>query len=56
MSNDDRSSEVVAASIVLLVLPTVAVIFRIVSRWIAKAGFWVSASCNAIYGSDGSWE
>ena len=39
--NADRGQHVVAASIVLLVLPTVAVCLRLCSRWMARAGFWV---------------
>ena len=37
---DDRSSQVVGASIVLIVLPTIAVLLRLLSRWISRAGFW----------------
>lgn len=39
--NADRGSHVVAASIVLLILPTIVVGLRMTSRWLSKAGFWV---------------
>ena len=39
--NADRGSHVVAASIVLLILPTIVVGLRMTSRWMSKAGFWV---------------
>ena len=37
---DDRSSQVISASVVLIVLPTLAVILRLLSRWISYAGLW----------------
>ena len=40
--NADRGPNVIAASIVLLILPTVAVGLRLCSRWMSRAGFWVS--------------
>ena len=36
----DQGSRVISSGIVLIVLPTVFVIVRFVSRVIAKAGFW----------------
>ena len=37
---DDRSSEVIGASVVLIVLPSLAVFLRLLSRWMSHAGFW----------------
>ena len=36
-----RQSSIVGASVTLLVLSTVVVSLRLVSRWISRAGFWV---------------
>ncbi|KAL8888010.1 MAG: hypothetical protein Q9205_002299 [Flavoplaca limonia] len=41
VSNEDRSSHVVGSAVVLIVLPTVAVILRLLSRWMSKAGLWI---------------
>lgn len=38
----DRSGEVIGASVTLLILPTLAVALRLLSRWMSRAGFWVS--------------
>ena len=38
----DRRGEVIGASAALLILPTLAVALRLLSRWISRAGFWVS--------------
>ncbi|KAL9100421.1 MAG: hypothetical protein Q9163_004203 [Psora crenata] len=38
--SEDRGPSVVAASIILIILPTVAVGLRFASRWISRAGFW----------------
>ncbi|KAL8687902.1 MAG: hypothetical protein Q9224_005021, partial [Gallowayella concinna] len=40
-SYEDRSSHVIGSAIVLIILPTVAVILRLLSRWMSKAGLWV---------------
>ena len=37
---DDRSNQVVGASIALIILPTFVVFLRLLSRWISHAGFW----------------
>ena len=37
---DDRSGQVVGASIVLIILPTLVVFLRLLSRWMSGAGFW----------------
>ena len=36
-----RAGEVIGASVPLLILPTVAVALRLLSRWMSRAGFWV---------------
>ena len=41
VSIEDRSSHVVASAVVLIILPTIAVILRLFSRWMSKAGLWV---------------
>lgn len=38
--HDDRGSRVISSGIALIVLPTVFVVVRFVSRFIASAGFW----------------
>ena len=38
----DRRGEVIGASVPLLILPTLAVALRLLSRWMSRAGFWVS--------------
>ncbi|KAL8916431.1 MAG: hypothetical protein Q9208_008517 [Pyrenodesmia sp. 3 TL-2023] len=38
---EDRSAHVVGASIVLIILPAIAVVLRLLSRWISRAGLWV---------------
>lgn len=35
-----RAGEVIGASVPLLILPTVAVTLRLLSRWMSRAGFW----------------
>ncbi|KAL8824702.1 MAG: hypothetical protein Q9170_008072 [Blastenia crenularia] len=37
----NRSAHVIGAAVVLLILPTVAVTLRLLSRWMSRAGFWV---------------
>lgn len=41
---NNRSGQVVGASVALIVLPTVTVALRLLSRWISRAGYWVSNS------------
>ncbi|KAI4276161.1 MAG: hypothetical protein L6R38_005729 [Xanthoria sp. 2 TBL-2021] len=41
VSNEDRSSHVVGSAVVLIILPTVTVILRLLSRWMSKAGLWI---------------
>lgn len=38
---ENRSAHVVAAAVVLLTLPTIAVILRLLSRRMSRAGLWV---------------
>ena len=38
----DRRGEVIGASVTLLILPTLAVALRLLSRWMSRARFWVS--------------
>lgn len=40
--SQDRTGEVIGASVPLLILPTLAVALRLLSRRISKARFWVS--------------
>ena len=40
----NRSGEVISASITLLVLPTVFVALRLLSRYMSGAGLWVCPS------------
>ena len=37
----NSNGQVLSASVVLLVLPTVFVALRLISRWVAGAGLWV---------------
>lgn len=39
--NADRSAEIIGGSVVLIVLPTIFVILRLMSRWMAQANLWV---------------
>lgn len=39
----NRDGEILGASLALLILPTVAVALRVLSRWMSGAGFWVRA-------------
>ena len=41
VSNEDRSSHVIGSAVILIILPTVTVILRLLSRYMSKAGFWV---------------
>lgn len=43
VSNEDRSSHVIGSAVILIILPTVAVILRLLSRYMSKAGFWVKS-------------
>ncbi|KAL9032526.1 MAG: hypothetical protein Q9214_007933, partial [Letrouitia sp. 1 TL-2023] len=38
---DSREPQILGASITLLVLPTVAVLLRLLSRWLSGAGYWL---------------
>ncbi|KAM0794797.1 hypothetical protein BDR22DRAFT_670235 [Usnea florida] len=38
--SQSRGGEIIGASIPLLILPTVAVALRLLSRWVSRAGFW----------------
>lgn len=38
--NTSRSSEIIAGSVVLIVVPTTFVILRLLSRWMARASLW----------------
>lgn len=40
-SNESRKPDIVGASVTLLVLPTLAVLLRFLSRWMSRAGLWV---------------
>lgn len=42
--SESRVPEVIGSSIVFLILPTVAVILRLLSRWMAGVGLWVRSS------------
>lgn len=44
---ENRNGDILGASITLLVLPTVAVTLRLLSRWMSRAGFWVRNLCAA---------
>ena len=37
----DQSDRILAASVTLIILPTIFVILRFTSRAVSKAGFWV---------------
>lgn len=39
--SQNRRGEVIGASVPLLILPTLAVALRFLSRWSSRAGFWV---------------
>ncbi|KAI4228432.1 MAG: hypothetical protein L6R36_001623 [Xanthoria steineri] len=41
VSNEDRSSHIIGSAVVLIILPTVAVILRLLSRHMSKAGLWI---------------
>ena len=43
----DRRPELIGASITLLILPTLAVALRFMSRLVARAGFWVVLVANS---------
>lgn len=53
---DDRSHHVIGASITLIIIPTIFVVLRLLSRWIARAGFWVRNGCemSSVAGVDAS--
>ena len=38
----DQGTRIIASNVVLILLPTLFVIARLTSRYIAQAGFWVS--------------
>ena len=38
----DKGPRIISANIALIVLPTIFVILRFISRHIARAGYWVS--------------
>ena len=40
--NANRGRDIIGASITLIVLPTLAVALRLLSRWISRAGLWVN--------------
>ena len=40
---ENRNGEILGASITLLLLPTLAVTLRLLSRWMSRAGYWVRA-------------
>ena len=37
----NRNSEIIGGSVILIVLPTVFVTLRLISRWMARANLWV---------------
>lgn len=37
---ENRNGDILGASIILLILPTLAVTLRLLSRWMSRAGFW----------------
>lgn len=39
--NASRDSEIIGGSVVLILLPTIFVALRLVSRWMARAPLWV---------------
>lgn len=41
---EDQGQRIVSSMVALIVLPTLAVIARLLSRYLAHAGFWVSTS------------
>ena len=43
----NRNSEIYGGSVVLIVLPTIFVGLRLLSRWMARANLWVSPLLNA---------
>lgn len=45
----DEGPRIIAANVALIVLPTVFVILRFVSRKIARAGLWVLDPCPAVH-------
>ena len=48
----DRRGEVIGASVALLILPTLAVALRLLSRWMSRASFWVSCLAYSDKGED----
>lgn len=40
---ENSNGGILGASITLLILPTLAVTLRLLSRWMSRAGFWVQA-------------
>ena len=40
-TGDSRKSEIIGACVTLLILPTLAVCLRFMSRLVSRAGFWV---------------
>lgn len=44
---ENRNGEILGASITLLILPTLAVTLRLLSRWMSRAGYWVRAQSAA---------
>ena len=47
--DSNRDGEIIAASVTLLILPTVFVALRMVSRRLARASFWVCCLLNSIF-------
>ena len=44
----NKDDQILSASVVLLVLPTIFVALRLVSRHMAGAGFWVCCCLSAL--------
>ena len=44
----NRNGEIISASVTLLILPTVFVALRVVSRRLARASFWVCSLLNRL--------
>ena len=45
----NRNGEIISASLTLLILPTVFVALRVVSRCLARASFWVCSLLNRLF-------
>ena len=44
--DSNRNEEIISASVTLLILPTIFVALRVVSRRLARASFWVCSLLN----------